>query len=45
VGAIDPLLGGVQVKHFHFDVQLFLTEQDSLFVHLQPGIEILFMKL
>jgi len=35
----------VHVKHFHFDVQLFLTKQDSLFVHLQPGIVILFVNL
>jgi hypothetical protein len=37
LGAINPSLG---VKHFHFDVRLFLTRQDSLFVQLQPGIVI-----
>ena len=38
-------LVGVYVKHFHFDVQLFLTEQDSLFECLQPGVVILFVIL
>ena len=38
-------LMGAHVRHFHFDVKLFLIEQNSLFVHLQPGIMVLFMKL
>ena len=38
-------LVGVHVKYFQFDVELFLTKQDSLFVHLQPGVVILFVKL
>jgi hypothetical protein len=33
------------VKHFEFGFELFLTEQDYLFVHLQPGIVILFVIL
>ena len=33
------------MKHFHFDVELFLTKQDSLLVHLRSGIVILFVKL
>ena len=32
---------GLHARHFHFDVKLFLIEQDFLFVHLQPGIMVL----
>jgi hypothetical protein len=35
----------VHVEHIHFDVELFFTGQDSLFMHVQPGIVILFVKL
>ena len=31
------------MKYSHFDVELFLTKQDSLLVHLQSGIVIFFL--
>ena len=30
------------MKHFNFDVELFLTKQNSLLAHLQSGIVFLF---